>query len=101
MAGGNPFMPPGAATPSPMPGANPSGPVGQGPGPSRQNSGLGRGPGASIMAPPPDMPPPSGRAGPVPPSKAGQPFADVHHNLRYTQNQFKDGQRAQQVLDHL
>src|SRR5215469_36674 len=93
MAGGNnPFMP----------GANPGGPVPQ-PGmqASRQNSGLGRGPGASILAPPPPSMAPSGQAGPPPASKAGQPFADVHQQLKYTQSQFKQGQQAQQVLDHL
>ena len=106
MAGGNPFMPPGASTPSPMPGANPGGPVGQGPGaangsPSRQNNGLGRGPGATIMAPAPPAQPPSGQSGPPPASKAGQPFADIHQNLKYTQARFNDGQKAQQVLDHV
>src|SRR5215469_16237823 len=92
MGGNNPFMP----------GANPGGPVPQ-PGmqASRQNSGLGRGPGASILAPGPPGMPPSGRAGPPPASKAGQPFADVHQQLKYSQSQFKQGQQAQQVLDHL
>jgi|SRR5215469_3215541 len=96
MGGNNPFMP----------GANPGGPVlqpnpGAVGGASRQNSGLGRGPGASILAPGPPGMPPSGRAGPPPASKAGQPFADVHQQLKYTQSQFKQGQQAQQVLDHL
>jgi len=96
MGGNNPFMPganPGGPVPQPNPGA-----VG---GASRQNNGLGRGPGASILAPGPPGMPPSGRAGPPPVSKAGQPFADVHQQLKYTQSQFKQGQQAQQVLDHL
>jgi hypothetical protein len=37
----------------------------------------------------------------VPPSKQGDPFADVHQNFRQVQTQYKDGMRAQEVLDHL
>lgn len=110
MAGGNPFMPPGG-------GANPGGPVPQpglasggglaGQGAARLMGGNRvpgpgvRGTGASIMAPPPPDQPPSGQPMPPPPSQQGQPFAAVHQNLKQVQNQFKDGQRAQEVLDHL
>lgn len=105
MAGGNPFMPPGA---------NPGGPVPQpglaGPGGNRMQllggnrvPGPGvRGAGASIMAPPPPDQPPSGQPQqPVPPSQQGQPFADVHQEFKQVNNQYKDGMRAQEVLDHL
>lgn len=106
MAGGNPFMPPGlpgsgGAPTGGGPQSNPGASGVNGPGPSAQNSGLGRGPGASILAPGPPSAPPSGQAGPVPPSKQGQPFAGVHQNLRYLQNQFDDNVKAQKVLDHL
>jgi len=37
----------------------------------------------------------------LPPSKQGQPFADVHQNLRYVKSQFETGMKAQKVLDHL
>src|SRR5215813_4461778 len=98
MAGGNPFMPPG------MPGAG-GAPTGGGPasqpGVSRQNAGLGRGPGASILAPGQPPAPPNGQAGPPPASKAGQPFADVHQQLKYAQARFDDNMKATKVLDHL
>jgi|SRR5215472_17593950 len=83
MAGNNnPFIPGGG-------GADPSEAVPQGPA------------GASLQAPASPTSPARGNGMGVPPSKAGQPFADVHANLKYVQAQFKDGQRAQQVLDHL
>jgi len=90
MAGGNPFMPPGGAGGGAPVGG---GPVPQGPAPRPE--------GASINAPPePPSAPPSGNAM-LPPSKAGQPFADVHQNLKYAQNRFDTNMKAQRVLDHL
>lgn len=112
MAGGNPFMPPGANPGGPVPQMG----VGQGPGgqsissaaPNRGRlSEVGRAPfngaGASILAPGGGMQPPSGASpnGGVLPSQQGQPFAGVHQNFRQAQNQFQDGLKAQQVLDHL
>jgi len=79
----NPFMPPGTG-----PGDN--GPANTGPS------------GASIAAPTPGpAAPPSGTASAVPPSKQEQPFADVHQNLKYVQNQYNQNMKAHQVLDHL
>jgi len=37
----------------------------------------------------------------VPPSRQGQPFADVHQNLKYVKNQYDTNMKAQKVLDHL
>lgn len=107
MAGGNPFMPPGSSLPTSMPGANPGGPVQGGQSLSDIADAMGQNPadgqparGAAV--PPGSQGRQSGNNGvQVPPSKQGQPFADVHQNLKQVQAQYKDNMRAQQVLDHL
>src|SRR5215467_12161246 len=53
------------------------------------------------QSPAPPSPAPTGNSMGVPPSKQGQPFADVHANLKYVQKQFDIGKKAQGVLDHL
>jgi len=90
MAGGNPFMPPGVLGSGGVPASE-----------SPTPSGRPQPEGASIGAPTPQPAgPPSGNAM-VPPSRQGQPFADVHQNLKYVKNQYDTNMKAQKVLDHL
>jgi len=89
MAGGNPFLPPGSAQPSPMPGANPGGPVGQGAGVSPTSPSL-RGPTTDAT----DVPPPTPRGS----RPAQTPLQAVGKMM---QAHYDDGMRAQKVLDHL
>jgi hypothetical protein len=92
MAGGNPFMPPGSSLPANMPGANPGGPVGQGPGMDTDSQ---------------DQPvhgaPMPNQAGPGPAGQAGAPQQPMSLEQvgRMMHNQYKDGMKAQEVLDHL
>lgn len=103
MAGGNPLAPPGGVSSGAMPGA----PVaGSPPGGAGRQPQIGRAPfngaGAAFLAPQPQGGPQgNGSSLGVPPSQQGQPFADVHQNLRMLQARVKDNTRAQEVLDHL
>jgi hypothetical protein len=110
MAGGNPFMPPGANPGGPVPqpgvGQGPGGQSASSAGPNRGRlSEVGRAPfngaGASILAPGGPPTPSRGGNATAPPSKQGQPFADIHANLKQARAQYNDVKKAGEVLDHL
>lgn len=98
MAGGNPFMPPGAGLPAGMPGANPAGPVPGGPLAGSLSKGGFAPPGGDEDQPARGPAPPPGQNGQ---EQGGQRPPSLEQVGRMAQNQYKDGMRAQQVLDHL